>query len=85
MIYHQRKAYDSAINEFTFAMRHYEYPYALDKRAKTYVAMKKLPFALQDYRKAFEINKDYGRQLGDLFLLMNQKDSARKYHSMQKS
>lgn len=79
-IFDVRMQYDSALLEYDLAMQRDAFPYALDKRAKTYIKLGKYDLAIADYRSAFNRNFDYSYPLATLFNRLQQKDSALKYY-----
>lgn len=85
MIYTKKNVFDSANLEFNKAMSKYEYPYALDKRAKMHLQQGNLTAATFDYHKAFLINSDYAKELAECYSKRNMRDSATKYFSIYKN
>jgi tetratricopeptide (TPR) repeat protein len=80
MVYHSQKLYTKAIQEYDSAMSEREYPVALDKRAKSFIELNQLDKAIDDYRKAYDVNYVYSLQLGTVFELNNNLDSAIYYY-----
>jgi tetratricopeptide (TPR) repeat protein len=77
-----RKKYDSALYEYDFAIRLIPSPNALDRRARTFIKMKRYDEAIRDYRTAYEQNYDFSYKLAQTFEIAKQKDSALKYYKV---
>lgn len=81
-VFDARMQYDSALYEYDLVIFRTPYPAALDKRAILFIKLRKYKDALEDYKKAYEINYDYSYKLAQTFERINQKDSALKYYSI---
>ncbi len=81
-LHEARMQYDSALYQYDFVIFRTPYPTALDKRATLLIKVGKYKDALEDYKKAYEINYDYSYKLGQAFERINLKDSALKYYSI---
>ncbi len=82
MIYEKQKKFPEAIQEYTQAINEIPYSKAKSMRAEVYLKMNKLNLALSDYNEINEYNHSFSREVGDVFLLMNKKDSALKYYQI---
>ncbi len=81
-LYDAEMKYDSAIYEYDIALYRDNIPNILDKRAATYIKMKKFDMAIRDLRNAFEQNSDFGYKFAQAFELTKQNDSALKYYNL---
>jgi len=81
-LYEARMQYDSALIEYNFVIFRTPYPAALDKRATLFIKLGKYKDALEDYKKAYEVNYDYSYKIAQTFEMIRQKDSALKYYTI---
>lgn len=81
-VFELRMQYDSALYEYNFVISRTPYPNALDKRAMLFIKIGKYKDALDDYKKAYQINYDYSFKLAQTFEMMKKNDSALKYYQI---
>ena len=80
MLLCKQKKYLEASEEYNLALEIRRTPNTLEKRGDLYIETKKLDLALKDYLEAYEGNEDFAYDVGEVFDLMSQKDSALKYY-----
>lgn len=80
MIYEKEKRYNDAIQEFTSAISEVPFSKARSLRADLYLKMNKLDSSLNDYIQIYDYNSHFGKEVANVFLLMNKPDSASKYY-----